>query len=205
MRLINKKHLAVRKVASNDETRFVLNGVLVEETKNNGVRTVATNGRALAVIETTGDIEAKDFPVLSELDSVTGIKEKGIVPNETIDKVRKAIPKKVKLPILSNALMKIGEEKVTFATTNLENASIIPSRLIQGDYPNWSQVIPKTEPKAVVNVDPTLLIDLLSVATEAINKGESVRIELNGELNPIKITAGSKGTTFTGVLMPMKA
>ena len=204
MRLINKKHLAVSKVASRDATRYVLNGIKIEETET-GVKTIATDGKSLAIVETVGMIDKpEDFPAVPGMDTAPNAATAGIIPIDTVEKVIKAIPKKTKLPILGSALLKMSAELATFGTTDLDTAQVIPSRVIVGHYPNYQQVIPEGKPEAVVSFDPGKMIEMMKIAIEVVGKGNPITMELRGALNPMKFINKSDTIKFTGALMPMK-
>lgn len=104
---------------SHDETRYVLNGILFSF-KDKVLRLVATDGRRLAVIE-------KSVPEIGSL------KKDIIVPMKTIQE-------------LSRNLSDQGEVSLCFKENQLQvhmgNVTII-SRLIEGEFPNYEQVIPK--------------------------------------------------------------
>ena len=106
---------------SYDETRYILNGVLISVTGKK-IRFVATDGRRLAFIE-------KDFP------------NKNVKNFEMIVPV-KAIQELLKIlnwdgvvqiiPTQNQAVFNFGE-------------TVLVSRLIEGHFPNYEQVIPKNE------------------------------------------------------------
>ena len=104
---------------SHDETRYVLNGILFSF-KDKGLRLVATDGRRLALIE-------KSIPELGN------IQKDVIVPMKTIQE-------------LSRNLGEEGEVVFYFKENQLQiniSAITVISRLIEGEYPNYEQVIPK--------------------------------------------------------------
>ena len=103
---------------SHDETRYVLNGVLFSF-KDKLLRLVATDGRRLAVIEK--EVEMGSF------------KKDAIVPMKTIQE-------------LNRNLGDEGEVVFCFKENQLQiniGPVVIVSRLIEGEYPNYEQVIPK--------------------------------------------------------------
>ncbi len=104
---------------SHDETRYVLNGILFSF-KDKTLKLVATDGRRLAVIE-------KSIPDLGS------IKKDVIVPMKTIQE-------------LNRNLIEEGDVVFCFKENQLQiNLApiTITSRLIEGEYPNYEQVIPK--------------------------------------------------------------
>ena len=104
---------------SRDETRYILNGVLFVA-KGKSIRLVATDGRRLALIE-----KGLEFPV--------EFKKEVIIPTKAIHE-------------LTRNLGDEGLVKITFSENQIsfqfENTTII-SRLIEGQFPNYEQAIPK--------------------------------------------------------------
>jgi len=118
----------IRKVissASNDDMRYVLNGILFS-IKRKSLKLIATDGRRLSVI--TKDIEGPS-------------KDENII-----------ISKKV-LSELEKLLGTEGECQIGFSSSKVffhfDNIHII-SRLIEGDFPDYQQVVPKTTEREVV-------------------------------------------------------
>jgi DNA polymerase-3 subunit beta len=115
-----KKMLSMTGFAiSHDETRYVLNGVLFV-IKPAYIRIVATDGRRLAMVE-----EKSQFPKTHE--------KKIIIPAKTITELLKLLGDEGEVKICfgnNQALFDMGSTKVV-------------SRLIEGEFPNYEQVIPK--------------------------------------------------------------
>ena len=104
---------------SHDETRYILNGILFSF-KDKVLKLVATDGRRLAIIE-------KDFQ------EIGNVKKDVIVPMKTIQE-------------LNRNLTEEGEVIFHFKENQLQinlGAVTIFSRLIEGEYPNYEQVVPK--------------------------------------------------------------
>ncbi len=105
--------------ASHDETRYILNGVYFV-VKPQNMTLVATDGRRLAMVKA------------------------GIVNPSAIDK-NIIVPSKA-VQELSHNLKDEGEVKIIFADNQImfefDNVTII-SRLIEGEFPNYEQVVPK--------------------------------------------------------------
>ena len=104
---------------SHDESRYVLNGILFSF-KEKALKLVATDGRRLAIIQ-------KEMPELA------GVKKDVILPMKTIQE-------------LNRNLGEEGEVIFYFKENQLLiNLGVIhiTSRLIEGEYPNYEQVVPK--------------------------------------------------------------
>lgn len=104
---------------SHDETRYVLNGILFDF-KDKILKLVATDGRRLAVID-------------NEISGMNGFGRNVILPMKTIHE-------------LNRNLTEEGEVIFYFKDNQLQiniGSINITSRLIEGEYPNYDQVIPK--------------------------------------------------------------
>lgn len=126
----------VRKVlfaVSRDETRPALNGILWH-TAENGLNMVATDGHRLAKI------------IRSDL-KITGHGKDIIVPPKVLDNLVKLIGENIE-----EVGVIINEGSIVFV---LEN-SVLTSRLLEGPYPNYEQVIPKENTKRAV-IDKEIL------------------------------------------------
>ncbi len=106
---------------SYDETRYVLNGVLIS-IKENHIRFVATDGRRLAFID-------KEFKNQNKRDFEM------ILPTKAIQELLKALSWEGMVKIIPS------QNQVIF---HLGDTYIV-SRLIEGHFPNYEQVIPKDE------------------------------------------------------------
>ena len=150
---------------STDETRYVLNGLLFSF-KENKLTLVATDGRRLAMV----DIEL-EFPKSHEADI--------IVPTKAVTE-------------LGRLLGEDGEVKVSVGSGQIAfdlNNTLLVSKLIEGNYPNYKQVIP-TETKERVTLErETFLNSLRRVSLLASDKSNSIK--LNFSKNNIDITANT--------------
>ena len=129
--IIRKTRFAV----STDETRHALTGVNLT-LKDNRVKMVATDGHRLAFIG-----EQVPTPPKEEL-SV-------IVPTKVLNEIIRIFPEegeKVKVSI--------GKNYILFSLENI----LIMSRLVEGTFPNYEQVIPK-EPRISVQANTKALLE----------------------------------------------
>lgn len=118
---------------STEDSRPILNGVLWERTAN-ATRLVATNGHRLALIERPAE------PSLGKAGNY-------IVPRKAIDQVARLFAGEDQLAIGLNA----GHLALRSDTTT------VITRLIEGPYPNYNEVIPKSNTVSVI-VDRLALI-----------------------------------------------
>lgn len=101
-----------------DETRYILNGILFKINKNN-LTLVATDGKRLAIVEKklNRDVD-KDVTI--------------IVPIKTIHELNRNLKEEGELSMI------LGGNQVLFDLGNV----IIISRLIEGEFPDYKQVVP---------------------------------------------------------------
>ncbi len=148
---------------STDETRYVLNGVLFSF-KDNKLTLVATDGRRLAMVE----IEL-EFPRSHEAEF--------IVPTKAVTE-------------LQRLLADDGEIKVSMGSGQIAfdlSKTLLVSKLIEGNYPNYRQVIPSEAKERIKLERETFLNSLRRVSLLASDKSHSVKLSFSK--NNIDITA----------------
>lgn len=120
--MIEKTAFAV----STDETRYNINGFYIEKDKDI-IRMVTTDGHRLAVIESkTGDIPAS---------------EKGVIlPRKGVNEIKKLLEEKE-----GDFFLSITEKSATLKNEN----TVINTRLIEGEFPDYKQVVPKNNDKSI--------------------------------------------------------
>ena len=154
-RTILKRCLSLTTFAiSRDETRYTLNGVL-SIFKNKRARFVATDGKRLASIE-------KEIQLPGEFASEV------IIPAKAISEVIKALPDgqgKVGVSLAQNQIMFQIDD------------TILISRLIEGRFPNYEQVIPK-DVKTKTDVNRQELLSCLKrVSLLTSQENQAVKID----------------------------
>jgi DNA polymerase-3 subunit beta len=146
---------ALKKTAyaiSTDETRYVLNGILCSF-KENKLTLVATDGRRLALV----DIEL-EFPRSHETDI--------IVPTKTVVELQRLLSDDGEIKV------SVGENQVAFEA----NGTFLVSKLVEGNYPNYHQVIP-AETKERVTLERELFYNAVHrVSLLASEKSNSVKL-----------------------------
>jgi len=148
--------------ASNEESRYHLNGVLFAQSKQGGkeiLRMVATDGHRLSLID-------------RENQKIRGIEEKGII-----------IPKKGVLEIKKIIGDRDGEGEmgIYFNSTHgffKLGRSLTVIRLIDGEFPEYEQVVPKGNDKKLVMVKEKIVSSLRRVSTMANERMEGVKFSL---------------------------
>ncbi len=118
---------------SHEESRYVLNGVLLE-ISGDMIRMVATDGRRLAKIE-----KKLDIPVKKDV-SV-------IIPIKAVQEINRNLKEEGELSFI------VGMNQVLFNV----NGILIATRIIEGEFPNYNQVIPKpTKNRITMNTQELL-------------------------------------------------
>lgn len=115
----------VVRAASTDEARPILTGVLLTA-ENDGLRLVATDSYRLAV---------RDLPGVS----VLGADQKVLVPGRALNELQRLLGSG------GEVTLRLGERDATFevGTTRLT------TRLIEGEFPNYRQLIPASHPNTL--------------------------------------------------------
>jgi len=145
--------------ASVDETRYNLNGVYFEVLPDRGaIRLVATDGHRLACIdrEIEGDISALSSGVI--------IPRKGL--GELKRLVDEADSEQIELAFAeNNGLARKGDVTLVM-------------RLIEGEFPNYNQVIPKDLSRHLILAADPLVHSLRRVALLSSERNRAVKLEL---------------------------
>lgn len=165
--IINKTIYAV----SIDETRFILNGVcfeMVSQEKNiSSVRLVATDGHRIALA--TRNIKGFSF------------KDRVVVPRKGLAEIRKLVSFDENRPVGidirdGNLLLDTGESKICV-------------RLLDGEFPDYNQVLPK-EAGVIARVNSAVIAQVLRrVALMVSDKGKCVRLDF--DVDTLRISSSS--------------
>jgi DNA polymerase-3 subunit beta len=148
---------------SSDETRYVLNGVYMSF-KADKLTVVATDGRRLALVE-------------RDLEVPKGAEAELILPTKAVSELGRLLTDK------GDVKLSIGDNQIIF---NL-GSTILSSKLIEGTYPNFRQVIP-AEAKERVQLEREVLLSALHRASIlASEKSQSVKLAFGK--NTLTITA----------------
>jgi DNA polymerase-3 subunit beta len=108
---------------SSDESRYVLNGIFIS-LKDHKMTVVATDGRRLALVDEEVDIAEKS-------------EGEFIIPAKAVNELNRLLQDKGEIVI------KFGENQASFALKDEKGFSVlVVTKLIEGNYPNYRQVIP---------------------------------------------------------------
>ncbi|MDR1146755.1 MAG: DNA polymerase III subunit beta [Verrucomicrobiales bacterium] len=150
---------------STDESRYVLNGTLLSF-KDNKLTLVATDGRRLALVD--HEIEVLKT---SEMDV--------ILPTKAVNELQHILTDQGEVVIAT------ANNQISFTVGD----TFLVSKLIEGNYPNYRQVIP-TETKERITLERELFLNSVRrVALLSSEKSNSVK--LNFGKNILEITANT--------------
>jgi DNA polymerase III subunit beta len=154
---------------SSDEARYVLNGIFFS-IKEHKVTLVATDGRRLALAE-----EDVDVPVEGQGEF--------IVPSKAINELNRLVQPTGEVEI------KRTPNQVAFNLKDAKMSVLLISKLIEGNYPNYRQVIPMESKERLTLVREELLQALRRAEIMTSDKANSVK--LNFGRNNLSITANA--------------
>jgi len=137
---------------STDETRYVLNGILFSF-KDNKLTLVATDGRRLALV----DIEL-EFPRSHEVDI--------ILPTKAVTELARLVSEE------GDIKMSVSENQVAFEV----DGTLLVSKLIEGNYPNYRQVIPPEAKERITLERESFLNTVHRVSLLSSEKSNSVKL-----------------------------
>jgi len=160
---------------STDETRYILNGVYFNF-KDAKLSLVATDGRRLALV-------AKEMPVPAN--SAGAI----ILPAKTVSELLRLLGKGDQLKIAFNDRRAAFQIDTNKDNSGLTDAIYLFSKVVEGNYPNYQQVIPKETHQRIALERELFLQCVHRAALVTSEKSNSVKIKLSANL--LEITASS--------------
>ena len=146
---------------SSDESRHTLNGIYVDAEEDK-IKMVATDGRRLALVEE--EIEG-------------GAKANFILPTKTVAELQRVLQTEGEVEI------GVGETHAEFKVPQENGETVkIHSKLVEGNYPNYKQVIPSESKERITVVREELLHALRRADQITSEKANSVKLKF-GENN----------------------
>ena len=146
---------------SSDESRHTLNGIYVEAEEEK-LKMVATDGRRLALVEE--EIEG-------------GVKANFILPTKTVAELQRMLQTEGEMEI------GVGETHAEFKVPQGSGETVkIHSKLVEGNFPNYKQVIPSESKERITVVREELLHALRRADQITSEKANSVKLKF-GENN----------------------
>ncbi len=160
---------------STEETRYYLNGIYIHEADVDGtkvLRAVATDGHRLALFDMKLPEGATGMP---------GV----IVPRKLVGELRKLLEEAA-----DTIQIGLSESKIRFAFDHI----VLTSKLIDGTFPNYDQVIPKGNDK-LIEVNPKLFSHAIDrVSTISDGKSRAVKIALAGSTMTLSANSPEAGS-----------
>lgn len=155
---------------STDESRYVLNGIFIS-LKDHKMTMVATDGRRLALAD-------------EEMDVAEASQGEFIVPAKTVNELNRLFQDKGEVEL------RFAENQASFTLKDEKGSSVlIVTKLIEGSYPNYRQVIP-AETKERVALSREEFLHALRRA-EIMTSEKSNSVKLSFGKNKLEITANS--------------
>src|SRR5580658_4516421 len=153
-----------------DESRYVLNGIFIS-LKDHKMTMVATDGRRLALVD-----EEVDVPEKSQGEF--------IIPAKAVNELNRLLQDKGTVEI------KFGENQASFSLKDDKGFSVLlVTKLIEGNYPNYRQVIPGEAKERIPLGREELLQALRRAEIMTSEKANSVKMTFGK--NQLAITANS--------------
>lgn len=156
---------AISYAVSPDDSRKVLTGILLS-IRDNAATLVATDGKRLAVQE-------------KNLEIVDGVNGDSIIPLKAANEVKRLLDGDAVLTI------KVGEKQCSFESGNF----LLITKLIEGNYPNYRQVIPASFSQSI-EIDSAKLLGKIETVSQVLSDS-SAYIVLNFNENKLKLQASS--------------
>lgn len=143
--------------AGESDTRYTLNGLLFHVLTDGSVTVVGTDGHRLALIKRniTGSIKEE---------------RKLIIPRKAAAELRKLLDKHE-----NNVRMTLCKNHVLFSVGEIQ----FLTRLIEGTYPNYEQVIPSANEKRVTVLREAFVKTLRRVAIMSRERSNAVKVDLS--------------------------
>jgi DNA polymerase-3 subunit beta len=155
---------------SSDESRYVLNGIYII-LKEHKMTMVATDGRRLALVD-------------EELDIPENSQGEFIVPTKAVNEMSRLLGEKDEVE------MKFSENQVSWTLKDEKgNSAVVISKLVEGNYPNYKQVIPSEAKERVALPREEFLGALRRAQIMTSDKANSVKLAIGR--NNLAITANS--------------
>src|SRR5690349_3317417 len=155
---------------STDESRYVLNGIFLS-LKDHKITMVATDGRRLALVDEEADIQEKS-------------QGEFIIPAKAVNELTRSLQE------TGDVEVNFSDNQAAFALKSEKGAGVlIISKLIEGNYPNYRQVIPAETKERIALPREEFLHALRRAELMTSDKQNSVKLAF--VKNQLAITANS--------------
>jgi DNA polymerase III subunit beta len=160
---------------STDETRYILNGVYFNF-KDAKLSLVATDGRRLALVSKEIAVPAGSAGAI-------------IIPAKTVAELLRLLGKGEKLQVSFNERRAAFQIETGKDSSGLSDSIYLFSKVVEGNYPNYQQVIPK-ETHQRIKLERELFLQCVHrAALVTSEKSNSVKVKVSSNL--LEITASS--------------
>lgn len=156
--------------AGENDTRYALNGLLFHikpDEKNLSI--VGTDGHRLAFIQKQIDDEKLDFKVKEE--------KRLIIPRKAVSELRRFLSVSEEQKETMRVKVSLGAKHILFNITNIE----FLSRLVDGTYPNYDNVIPKENEKRLIIARDNFIKVLRRVSIMSKERASAVRFDIDSD------------------------
>jgi len=160
---------------SQDETRYILNGVFFNF-KDSKFSLVATDGRRLAMISKEMEVPAESSGSI-------------ILPAKTVAELSRLLDKGEKVKINFNDRRCAFQINSNKDSSGLVDSIYLYSKVVEGNYPNYNQVIPKETHQRIKLEREMFLHCIHRAALVCSEKANQVKLKLTSNL--LEITAQS--------------
>lgn len=178
---------------STDENRYILNGVYFNFADDK-LTLVATDGRRLALISEDVEVTEENAGSL-------------ILPAKTVAELERLLGKGTELKIAFSdrqVAFEIGIGEESGAQGLVDNLYLV-SKVVEGHYPNYRQVIPK-ETEHRVKIERELLLDCVRrAALVTSDKNNSVRLKMSENLLEISGSSSEYGESHESMAISYDA
>ncbi len=155
---------------STDESRYVLNGIFLS-LKDHKMTMVATDGRRLALVD-------------EEVDVSEASQGEFIVPAKAVNELNRLLQDKGEVEL------HYAENQASFTLKDEKGSSVlVVTKLIEGNYPNYRQVIPAETKERIALAREEFLHALRRAEIMTSEKSNSVKLSFGK--NKLEITANS--------------
>ena len=171
---------------SSDETRYMLNGVYFtfaesEDAEATGkLSLVATDGRRLAKID-------------HEMEVGEGLSGSLILPAKTVSELTRLLDKGENLKIAFNDRRVAFQIHTKDETDGFVGDIQLVSKVVEGNYPNYQQVIPKETHQRIKVERELFLQSIHRAALVATDKSNSVKIQISNNLMELSASSPDFG------------
>ena len=152
----------VVRAASTDEARPILTGVMMAA-DDKGLRMVATDSYRLAVRDLIGQ-------------QVLSADQKVLVPHRALNELQRLVNG------VDQVTVRLGDRDATFEVGNTR----LTTRLIEGDFPNYRQLIPPSHPN-VLTVEREALLEAIRRVKILAKDATPVKLQMGGDT--LRLTA----------------